>query len=137
MLYADTGCMPEGREILSSCDSPAPSCIFQHLVLLMTEYSFKTLGRKQSSYTAVPGTASPWPTSCSLGLLLVLIVGLLALKELLSAAGGAHMLHADMNALGDDPVTNLQALMRLSTAAQPKPTTWLKPWQLALVFPCG
>ena len=68
--------------------------------------------------------ASPGPTSCSLGLLLVLIIGLLALQELLSAAGGAHMLHANVDALGDDPVTNLQALMgRLSSAALPRPTT--------------
>ena len=68
--------------------------------------------------------ASPPPTSCSLSLLLVLIVGLLALQELLSAARGAHMLHANVDALGDDPVTNLQAVIeRLSSAALPRPTT--------------
>jgi len=55
----------------------------------------------------------PALTALDLGVVLLGIVGCTALHEVLTAAGGLHVLHTHMEALGDDTVADLCVCVRV------------------------
>ena len=58
------------------------------------------------------------PTAPLLGLMLDLVILLLPEQELLSAAAGGHVLNAHMNALPQDSVANLHAMLTPQASLQ-------------------